>query len=285
MSVSRLERIGQSDSSGAERVLASPHERSDAPVLSRVAGDYHERLPSEPLRQAVRCVWKNELRPSGRPLLVVPDGCIDLLWTGSALLVAGPDTGPVIEAVPSDAVIVGLRFQPGAALTWIDVPAAEVTNRRLPLTELWGRDARLLEDELTEVETAGAAIALLERSLMHRMRLGRAPNGLGLSLTHELGRRALMEESDVRGLAAAVGVSERTLRRRCDEMFGYGPRTFARILRFQRFMALVLRRERRSLSALAMACGYSDQAHLSREARRLSGLTPGMVVAQLTRQP
>jgi AraC-like DNA-binding protein len=30
-----------------------------------------------------------------------------------------------------------------------------------------------------------------------------------------------------------------------------------------------------SLSALASLCGYADQARLSREARRLSGLTPG----------
>jgi hypothetical protein len=84
--------------------------------LSGVAGDYRERAPADALRPAVRCVWRNLLRPTGRPLLVVPDGCIDLPWTGSALLVAGPDTGPVIEAVAPDATIVGIRFRPGAAI-------------------------------------------------------------------------------------------------------------------------------------------------------------------------
>jgi hypothetical protein len=73
----------------------------DGPRLSLVAGDYRERPPPEALRPAVRCAWRNTLRRTARPLLVVLDGCIDLLWTGSALLVAGPDTGhPALPAVP-----------------------------------------------------------------------------------------------------------------------------------------------------------------------------------------
>lgn len=107
----------------------------DGPHLALVAGDYREQLPAKALRSWVRCVWRNVLRPTGRPLLVVPDGCIDLLWTGRALLVAGPDTGPVIEAVSPDATIVGIRFHPGAAMSWLNVSAAEIANRRLPLAE------------------------------------------------------------------------------------------------------------------------------------------------------
>ena len=39
-------------------------------------------------------------------------------------------------------------------------------------------------------------------------------------------------------LGAALGVSERQLRRRFADAVGYGPKTLARVLRFQRFLAL-----------------------------------------------
>jgi len=45
------------------------------------------------------------------------------------------------------------------------------------------------------------------------------------------------------------------------------------VLRFQRFMAQ-LGRPRVELAGAAAAAGYADQSHLSREARRLSGLSP-----------
>jgi AraC-like DNA-binding protein len=68
-------------------------------------------------------------------------------------------------------------------------------------------------------------------------------------------------------------ISERTLRRRVEESFGYGPKTLERILRYQRFQKLS-RETCDSMAMLALEAGYADQAHLIRESRRLTGLTP-----------
>lgn len=199
------------------------------PHLSGVAGDYHERPPAETLRQAVRCMWRNVLRPTGRPLLVVPDGCIDLLWTGRALLVAGPDTGPIIEAVPPAATIVGIRFHPGSATPWLRVPATDLANARLPLAGLWGRRAQQLAEQLSETATSDGAISVLERFLSARLPADGRSGRLGQNLCRALEGRLLTHESHVRDLAADFGVGERTIRRRFNELFGYGPKTFARI--------------------------------------------------------
>ncbi|WP_372667129.1 helix-turn-helix domain-containing protein [Amycolatopsis kentuckyensis] len=67
-------------------------------------------------------------------------------------------------------------------------------------------------------------------------------------------------------------VSERRLRRRFVQAVGYGPATYLRVARFQRAVALAPRVS--GLAALAVAAGYSDQAHLSRDCRALTGLTP-----------
>jgi AraC-like DNA-binding protein len=86
---------------------------------------------------------------------------------------------------------------------------------------------------------------------------------------------------NIPALARRLGLSERTLRRRCETAFGYGPKTLARILRFQRFLRLLRHSDKPRLAALAAASGFADQAHLTREVRDLSGLTPGGFVDQL----
>ncbi|MGW4526182.1 helix-turn-helix domain-containing protein [Amycolatopsis sp. NPDC004378] len=72
--------------------------------------------------------------------------------------------------------------------------------------------------------------------------------------------------------ARPFAVSERRLRRRFVQAVGYGPATYLRVTRFQRAVALAPRVH--GLAALAVAAGYSDQAHLSRDCRALTGLTP-----------
>ena len=84
----------------------------------------------------------------------------------------------------------------------------------------------------------------------------------------------------VRGLTDEFGWSERTLRRRCRQAFGYGPKTLERILRFQRFLRF-LSNGRAPLAVLALEAGYADQAHLAREARRLSGQSPSALMSVL----
>jgi AraC-like DNA-binding protein len=70
----------------------------------------------------------------------------------------------------------------------------------------------------------------------------------------------------------SAAVSERRLRRRFVQAVGYGPATYLRVSRFQRAVALAPHVP--GLAALAAAAGYADQAHLSRDCRALTGLTP-----------
>ncbi|TIM81650.1 MAG: AraC family transcriptional regulator, partial [Mesorhizobium sp.] len=53
------------------------------------------------------------------------------------------------------------------------------------------------------------------------------------------------------------------------------------ILRFQRFLNLARQSAEPRLVDLAFEAGYSDQAHLTREVRRLSGFSPATVLRQL----
>jgi methylphosphotriester-DNA--protein-cysteine methyltransferase len=87
----------------------------------------------------------------------------------------------------------------------------------------------------------------------------------------------------VDGLCAALGWSPREVRRRFVAASGFGPKVMQRMLRFQRTLFLAdggLDPADRSLSRLACASGYADQAHMSREFRTLAGGTPNDLLGE-----
>ena len=82
-------------------------------------------------------------------------------------------------------------------------------------------------------------------------------------------------------VAADVGLSMRQLRRRCHSAVGYGPKTLQRVLRFRRFVSRIdAWPDVLDLAAIAAEAGYADQAHLTRECGKLSGLTPAALARQ-----
>jgi transcriptional regulator GlxA family with amidase domain len=97
---------------------------------------------------------------------------------------------------------------------------------------------------------------------------GRRPDPIVLAAAPRIA-----DGSPVAALAREFSISERQLRRRFHAAVGYGPGTLARVLRFHRFVSL-LDGGGEDLAGLAFEAGYADQAHLSRESRRLAGLSP-----------
>jgi transcriptional regulator GlxA family with amidase domain len=65
------------------------------------------------------------------------------------------------------------------------------------------------------------------------------------------------------------------------EQIGPSPKTAARLVRFQRAVALLGCDDGQRFAEIAQECGYYDQAHLNREFRELAGATPGAFVARL----
>jgi len=249
--------------------------------LAAAIGAYREWPAGGALARRVACLWTHALPNSAIPSLqVVPDGCIDIIWTGNSLHVAGPDTEPIRESFPPGAVIVGVRFRPGAAPPWLGVPASEIVNGRLPLEHFWGADARRLADRLSDAPKPADAAAIMLSALGTRR-----PRASLIDRAAPAILAAIRRDDDapmrILALADSLDVSERTLRRRCESAFGYGPKTLARILRFQQFLGLLRGSPEPRLAELAATSGYADQAHLTREVRRLGGLTPKRFKAEI----
>jgi AraC-like DNA-binding protein len=88
-------------------------------------------------------------------------------------------------------------------------------------------------------------------------------------LRHITGR--LADGVPVGDVARDLGWSPRTLHRQCAAVYGYGPATVRRVLRFRRAVSLLGRGH--SPADVAVTAGYADQPHLHREVRALAGVT------------
>ncbi|WP_020660391.1 helix-turn-helix domain-containing protein [Amycolatopsis benzoatilytica] len=236
---------------------------------------YRESPPPAALpaavRRLVRCGWESV---EAGPKRIVPDGCVDLVAGGGEVFVAGPDTTAWTSVFPPGAPVRGLRFRPGAAAAALGVGADELRDSRVPLGRLWNRRGEALADRILSGADPGAELAaVLAEEVVSAQRLPDAEDPVvarmlaQLSATGRPGREQL----------APAGRSERQVRRRFTLAVGYGPAVYRRVLRFQRAVALAPAAP--SLAELAVAAGYADQPHLSRECRALTGLTPGAYFA------
>jgi AraC-like DNA-binding protein len=190
---------------------------------------------------------------------ILPDGCLDLIWSDGRLLVAGPDTTAHEMTSPAGRVYAGLRFMPGTGPSVLGVPAHELRDSRVRLDEIWPQ--RMVDRLTARVgEARDRTAALVD---IARTRIEVDPVTAAVVTGLRAGR-------PVATVADEVGLSERQLLRRSLTAFGYGPKTLARVLRMER--ALALAASGVPAADVAASTGYADQAHLSREVKALAGV-------------
>lgn len=227
------------------------------------------------LRDALVCGWTAEV--DGVELLV-PDGCMDVMWLADGrVIVCGPETAAWPVTTPPGTAAVGVRFRPGVAPGVLNTPANLLLDSRVGLDDVLGRGARALARQVTDAGTADARLAVLTTAARGWLAQTAGPDPLAAWTVAVLSRRS----SSIAELAAAAGLTDRQLQRRSRAAFGYPPSMLRLILRLQRFMALARAPGNAALglAELAHLAGYSDQAHLSHDCRRIASCTPSELLA------
>jgi AraC-like DNA-binding protein len=204
---------------------------------------------------------------------ILPDGCMDLLLMDDELIIAGPDTRAWVGSADAGTTYAGIRFAPGTAPRFLGVPARELLNERVPLSDLWSpARSRRLADQVRSAPVSALALEQAVASLTEE-----PPDRLITHVLRAIRSGMLRGGAGVLSLAGSVGLSERQLHRRCLNAFGYGPKTLDRVLRMN--VALDHARTGIALADVAVLTGYADQAHLTRDVKALTGLPPRILLS------
>lgn len=237
---------------------------------------YRERAPTVPLRRHLSSVWIQRVGKDAPPYThrVVPHGSVELaVAMGSSPQLVGPQTAPRVETLAPGSTVVGVRFHPGVAPVILGVPASELVDRIAGWDELEMCPAAGIGEAVAGAASPEQAAAIVERAVFGLLADAAAPDPI---VREAVGRLMPWSMNNVGSLACSLYVSERQLRRRMSVAVGLAPKVVQRVLRFQGFLALA--HNGADLATLAADTGYADQAHLTREAVRLSGMTPRVLL-------
>lgn len=260
----------------AEFVTASPHPALRGAVLGYTG--YAERAPDPVRFLELPCTYVPVIidldagwsiadgRRPERPALRLES------------FVAGLTDGPVLVEHGGSARCLQVDLTPLAARRLLGVPMSGLANRSVALEDVLGPSAGELVERVADAPGWAARFALVERALAARL-ADAAPVDPGVAWSFErLARTG--GAAPIGGLARELGWSHRRLIARFRDALGLPPKRVARILRFEGVVALVGAPAPIDWARAAAGLGYFDQAHLAREVRELSGLTPTALRAE-----
>ena len=251
---------------------------------------YVEYSPSARSRHIVERFWFLETQSAAGADAVFPDGRMELVfhyrgafWRHErgardesvalrrqpASLLVGQMVEPVMLAPGAESAVAAIRLRPGAARSLLGFSLDEATGRFVDLEQLFP-SAAVLHERLAEASCDAARLRVMEEWLLTLpYRSTRREIEGAVATILRSGGCATIET-----LSSLTGTGLRQLERQFREEVGLGPKTFSRIVRLQGALRRI--REGLPLSDVAVACGYYDQAHMTRDFRQLAAMSPGV---------
>jgi AraC-like DNA-binding protein len=193
-----------------------------------------------------------------------------------AALVSGLQVAPACVQQSRDAFGLHVFIRPLGVRAVLGVSSAEVSSRVVSLSDIWGAQANDLSEMLLATNTWQDRFAILDQAFISKLNTSSPQPEIQwawrrLAKTHGV--------HPVQQLANEVGYGRRHFSERFREAVGVAPKQAARVFRFEHACRLIAEKRPR-LVQVAMACGYSDQAHLTREWYALAGCSPTAWIAR-----
>jgi AraC-like DNA-binding protein len=246
---------------------------------------YHE--PPDRLAACVKTIWtaRGSKEEFDSPEPIVPDGCVEIIFNladpfrnGELQpldLLAGQMTGPVTAVPTGDVDLIGVRFRPGRAGAALRTSMWQLQDRLIDASGVLSGMDRVADD----LRNANAEHRLDYLSSALAARFGSADLKSNGPIDHAL---AIIESRRgnvaIDRVAKAVGMTRRHLERRFRQEVGLPAKQMARIARVHAVLHTLQHQPLLNGAEIAAACGYSDQPHMIRECKALTGHTPARLM-------
>jgi AraC-like DNA-binding protein len=258
---------------------------------------YEEFQPAEPLAQHIKCFWilENAFTHLSSQERILPDGCTEFVFhQGDAFdqynqdgtterqpmaMLVGQMRRPLVIQPTGRVRVLGVRFWPGGAYPFLQIPQNEIAGRLIALDAVLGGTARELHSRIADAPTPAESVRQVEAILLARLNQFRRRDEAALKAIALILRAGGCLSID--RLARETGINPRKLDRTFNTRVGLPPKTLCRIVRFQKVFKMI---ERQKSSPdwvqIALDCGYYDQSHFIKEFKAFAGKEPTSYLAE-----
>lgn len=205
----------------------------------------------------------------GDPIRQTPVGEDTALVAETGFLI-GPHDRPIVNEPQGETFCVGIVTTPVGCRPALGLAPATLRGRVVDLLQAWPKAAGLRR-ELRTCRTPEEALDVVEATLRTPEPFDRHAFARCEAAVRQLSAEPTRPVTDI---AAGLGVSHGHLDRQFTEQVGLSPRTLARILRMRRLLEEIDVHGSVGWADKAAELGWSDQAHLIRDFKRHTGVTP-----------
>ena len=213
-----------------------------------------------------------------KPLRTVPDGCIDLFFEYEKDHMQGYVCGTPLhytcEAWQGRKEVFGIRFMPGVQLEEINCTMKNVLGQKIPMEEVIRGDIRwlhLLEEEKDFYQRIRIFLEAYTKVEKHRKK----PYGKR-EMVQSVKQMVYETDGKIRisQMKEKTGYSERYINKAFIEEMGFSPKTFCKIIQFQRALEFLNYGAPDKMTDAAVFLGYYDQAQFIHDFSKYAGITP-----------
>jgi AraC-like DNA-binding protein len=243
----------------------------------------HRLVPSPDLADHVRRYWL--------PVWSLPPGEVtvqrvlaypvcQLVVTDAYATLVGPTSGLSTQELTGSGWAVGAMLQPAAGTLVAGRTVDQLVDQRLPLTEVTGLAGEALTDDVRRTVGDAAddpdvrmrAVLVLEEALRALPAVDAEGRLVNAIVEYVEGDSSVQRVSQV---CEKFAITERSLQRLTARRIGLGPKWLIQRRRLHEVAERLRGAEPPDLARVAADLGYSDQAHLTRDFRQVTGVTPG----------
>ena len=191
---------------------------------------------------------------------------------------SGFRTEPITIPSGRESEMLIVNFRKGKAFPFLNEPLSAVTNHVVDAELVCSPGILNLRDALQEAPSITQKFFLLESGLLSQYQSRLSGNPFVEFVITQI--MTAPNRCSLREIARKVGYSQKHLIKIFKDHVGVTPKEFLRVIRFQRAIEEIERRQVTSWTAVAHDCGYYDQSHFIADFKRFSGLTPTQYLDQ-----
>lgn len=265
--------------SHAQTAKKYPLHHGEQPFFGNRREVYQSKIiPSQAISEFYQVKTNNQQQP----ILVIPDGCIDIIFECNPVKPTARVYGLIldIQNVPMQPNICyfGVRFFPGIIPEFIQVSAENLFNNIINFTDIVVNSDELIAEIATQSD-------IEQRIYLFLRRFSNQLKGNYSVMTEFIIKTILNDNGELRikFLEEKTGYCSRHIQRIFKQEVGISIKAFSCIMRFQAAIHALTSQTCTRLSDLTYNLGYSDQAHLHKEFKKFINMSPSDFVKHLER--